>query len=264
VPFGLAAACRSLVDSGRVSFVVKESTSAKETGMSNEVLAYPGDVSASTFLLTVRGTMAAESVEEARAVHNRTVGDPGSVAAARSLGDLSHNVYVGYGTDPRRELLFIDYWNSLSGLAQFFANPQVQAGGEMLFTAREYPLWAQVDGFGSYHLALPSGRSPRGVGLLRAPVTSPEKSGAAFQSYASATINQARRHGMVSHTVWTRLPDPGTPAAPEVMGVDMWLDADAMAEYYELSLGFEHLGSVFAGEPDTSTWQTAPRDWVEW
>jgi hypothetical protein len=247
-----------------VPFVVKESTPPKEAVMSDETVSYPSDVSASTFLLTVRGTMSMDSVPEARAVHNRTAGDAESVAAARSLGDLSHNVYLGHGEDHERDLLFIDYWNSLSGLATFFANPQVQAGGEMIFSHRENPMWAQAEGFGSYHLAVPSGRSPGGVGLLRVPVSSMEKAASAFRSYASSTINRARRHGMVSHTVWTLLPNPGAPKVLEVIGVDMWLDADEMANYYDLSLGFEHLGSAFAGEPDTSIWRATPGDWVEW
>ncbi len=32
-----------------------------------------------------------------------------------------------------------------------------------------------------------------------------------------------------------------------------------MNEYYELSLGFEHFGPVFAGAPDTSVWQVGSR-----
>jgi len=43
-----------------------------------------------------------------------------------------------------------------------------------------------------------------------------------------------------------------------VIGVDFWMDADRMNEYYALSLGFEHFGPVFAGAPDTSVWQSAP------
>ncbi|WP_322763377.1 hypothetical protein [Frankia sp. Cr2] len=232
--------------------------------MSDESVSYPDDASAATFLLTVRGRMAAVAVEETRKVHNETAGAAPSVAAARSLGDLSHNVYAGYGEDHRGELLFIDFWNSLSGLGQFFSDPQVQAGGNMLFASRENPVWAPAENAGSYHLAVPSGRTPTGVGLLRAEVTSLDKAASAFRDYASATINRSRLHGMVSHSVWTRVPDPGAPAVPEVIGVDVWLDADEMARYYDLSLGFEHLGPIFVGKPDTSIWQAAPGDWTEW
>ena len=30
------------------------------------------------------------------------------------------------------------------------------------------------------------------------------------------------------------------------------------------TLGFDHLGPVFAGAPDTSVWRSAPGEWVEW
>src|SRR5258705_4821856 len=105
--------------------------------MPAEALSYPSDASAATFLLTVRGTMAPGTLEEARELHNRTAGAPPGVAAARSLGDLSHNVYAGMADEHRGELLFIDFWNSLSGLCRFFVNPQVQAGGDIVFGSRE-------------------------------------------------------------------------------------------------------------------------------
>jgi hypothetical protein len=232
--------------------------------MSDEAVSYPDDASAATFLLTIRGTMAAGSLEEGRTVHNATAGAPPSVAAARSLGDLSHNVYVGYGQEQRGEMLFIDHWNSLSGLGRFFSDPQVEAGGNTLFTSRESPLWAPAGDFGSYHLPTPSGRAPAGIGLLQAQVTSLDKAASAFRAYASATINRARRQGLVSHSLWTRVPDPGTPAEPEIIGVDVWLDADEMSDYYDLMIGFEHLGPAFAGKPDSSIWRTPPGEWIEW
>ena len=49
-----------------------------------------------------------------------------------------------------------------------------------------------------------------------------------------------------------------------IIGVDVWMDADDMNRYYELGLGFDLLGPVFAGQPDTSTWQASPGGWVEW
>jgi hypothetical protein len=125
-------------------------------------------------------------------------------------------------------------------------------------------VWAPADNFGSFHLPVPSGRTPAGVGLLQAQVTSLDQAAGAFRGYGKATINRARLHGLVSHSLWTRMPDPGAPAEPEVIGVDVWLDADEMSRYYDLSIGFEHLGPVFAGKPDTSIWRSAPGDWVEW
>jgi len=62
----------------------------------------------------------------------------------------------------------------------------------------------------------------------------------------------------VSHSVWSRVPDPGGQPVPEVIGVDLWMDAERMNAYYDLGLGFDALGPVFAGAPDTSVWRSAP------
>src|SRR5215469_2981400 len=72
----------------------------------------------SPYLRSVRGTLAPATLEAARVVHNQTAGDPQGIATARSLGDLSHQVFVpvdraGNGAG---ELLILDLWNSLPGL----------------------------------------------------------------------------------------------------------------------------------------------------
>jgi hypothetical protein len=110
--------------------------------MSEATLAPPPGAGAATFLLTVRGKARAATTEEARTLHNSTAGNPAGVEAARSLGDLSHQVFTGYG--------------------------------------------------------------------------------------------------------------------------DLWMDAEKMNGYYDLGLGFDVLGPVFAGEPVTSVWRSAPGDWTEW
>src|SRR5690349_12595893 len=193
--------------------------------MSADTQAYPPDAGAQPFLLTVRGTITAPSVADARDIHNNTAGAPPSVAAARSLGDLSHNVYASLGSS--REVLFIDVWNSLSGLGQFFSNPQVQHAAGMLFADREATVWSVADGFGNIHLATPAGGRVTGVGILRTRVTSLEKAAVAFSAYAGSTINLARASGLVSHSTWIRVPDPGAELTPEVISIDTWLDVDA-------------------------------------
>ncbi len=227
-------------------------------------ITYPGDAGATTYLLTVRGVAATTGGTEGRSLHNRTAGAEAGVAAARALGDLSHNVYSGLTDHNAGELLFLDFWNSLSGMAQFFADPQVQAGGNLLFTKREAPVWAPARDFGSFHLATPSGRSVAAVGLLRSAVTTVEDAARAFRAYAAVTINRARRHGLVSHSLWVRVPDPGQPPVAEVLGVDTWLDADDMAHHYDQNIGYDELGPVLVGTPDTSVWRAGQGDWVEW
>ena len=226
---------------------------------------YPADATATTYLFTLRGRLKPPTVDAARELHNETAGSPDGIASARALGDLSHNVYTnagnGAGSD---EILIIDYWNSPSGFGQFFADPQVQAGAGLLFTERDPVLWAPTSGFGDFYLALASGASPAAVGLLRAGVTSLEAAAAAFKGYAAATINAARQYGQIAHATWSRFPNPGETISPEVIGVDLWMDADQMNAYYELGLGFEHFGPVFDGEPQTSVWQVAEGQWTEW
>src|SRR5438477_2015201 len=96
------------------------------------------------YLLSIRGTLAPSILEAARTIHNQTAGAPESIAAARSLGDLSHMVYVPLErpASGAGEFLIMDLWNSLPGLNQFFANPQVQEGGGLIFTQREPVVWA--------------------------------------------------------------------------------------------------------------------------
>jgi hypothetical protein len=224
---------------------------------------YPADAGATAFMLTVRGTTTQSSVEDARHLHNATAGAPAGVAAARGLGDLSHNVYVSRGGDSA-ELLFVDFWNSPTGLGRFFADPQVQAGADKLFAARDAVLWAPAPEFGEVALTMPAGRAAVGVGVLRTTVTSLEKAASAFTAYLAASVNQARRHGLVAHRVFTRVPDPGAEPSLEIIGVDLWMDAADMDRYYELGIGFDLLGPVQAGAPDTSIWEAAPGDWVEW
>ena len=185
------------------------------------------------------------------------------VAGARSLGDLSHNVYTGLG-DSTGEILFIDIWNSLEGLGQFFANPQVQQAAGLLFAEREGVVWRPTSGFGDVHLPLPSGKSAQSVGILRATVSSLDKAAAAFTAYSAETLNRARAHGLASHAVWRRVPNPGEDPSTEVLGVDIWSDTARMNEFYDLGIGYDHLGPVFAGQPATSIWESAPGHWEEW
>ena len=232
--------------------------------MSEATLAPPPGAGAATFLLTVRGKAKAASTEEARTTHNSTAGHPAGVEAARSLGDLSHQVFTGYGDAYAGEVLFIDFWNSLPGLGQFFSDPQVLAGADLLFDSRDAPVWAATSGFGGFHLTVPAGKAITAVGLIRVSVSSMDKAADAFTAYTAATINASRRHGIVSHSVWSRVPNQGEEPASEVLGVDLWMDPAEMSGYYDLGLGFDALGPVFAAEPDTSVWQSAPGDWTEW
>jgi hypothetical protein len=51
--------------------------------MPDDTPSYPADAGAATCLLTVRGTTAVSTLDEARATHNSTAGAPQSAAGAR-------------------------------------------------------------------------------------------------------------------------------------------------------------------------------------
>ena len=214
------------------------------------------------FLLTVLGTPTTGSGAASRDLHNATAGDPGGVAAAKSLGDLSHNVFLPAVADDAR-LLFIDTWNDPAGLGTFFADPQVLEGAAALWADRDAVLWMPAAGSGSYRLPVPSGRSVGAVGLMRAPVTSSAAAAAAFQSDADSTITASRAAGLIAHEMWVPAPMPGSEPATEVLGVDYWLDADSMNAWYATA-EYPDLAPVFTGAPVTSTWAPAGSDWVEW
>ena len=92
------------------------------------------------YLLTIRGTLSSATLEAARKVHNQTAGAPPNIAAAQSLGDVSHMVYVPMEHDGHAktkgagEFLIMDLWSSMEGLNTFFADPHVQEGGAAIFS----------------------------------------------------------------------------------------------------------------------------------
>ena len=196
-----------------------------------ETQAYPADAGADIFLLTVRGTPRADSADAARDLHNATAGAPAGVAAARALGDLSHNVFLP-AESSELKLLFIDTWNSPSGVGQFFGDPQVAQGAEGLFADRTATLWAPAPGHGSYSLPTPAGRSIAAVGWLKAAVTSPEAAQKAFAAHADASINRARMSGQVAHQIWLPVSMEGAAPPLEVLGLDFWQDVDQMVAFY--------------------------------
>ena len=155
------------------------------------------------YLLTIRGKLKPPTVEASRSIHNATAGDPNGVAAARSLGDLSHMVYVpaGQNGDASSELLIMDVWNSIDGLNKFFSDHQVQEGGNMIFSEREPVVWMPARGAFTYHLAAPKGKNERFVGVVRGPVHAHEQALAVHNEFASMGVNQARMASQVNQQI---------------------------------------------------------------
>jgi hypothetical protein len=219
-----------------------------------------------TVLLTVRGTFASKSLDNARVLHNETAGSPPGIAAARALGDLSHNVFVA-GKGPRStardgEILFLDRWANAQGIGQFFGNANVQEQAGKLFTKRDAAVWMPAEGAYSYVLPVPKARRERIVAVLRAPITDAKAAIAVFAKVDAQARAIARKRGLISHELFIKIAQPGEPL--ELLGMDVWYDAAGMAEHYGDP---EHISEIFAalsGQPDPSVWFEAPGDWSEW
>jgi hypothetical protein len=218
------------------------------------------------YLLAIRGTLAPESLEAARKIHNETAGAPANVAAARSLGDLSHMVYTPAPESSlgAEEFLILDLWNSLEGLNQFFANEQVQEQAGLIFSKRDPVVWAPADGFAGHHLPAPDGKHDRVVALVRGTVNSPDAARTIHNSLTDGLLNKARLAGALAHEAYFRMAPPDTPESLEFFSVDVWMDGAGMGQFYqdpEFGRGFQEL---FAGAPTTSVWTHPAGEWVEW
>lgn len=218
----------------------------------------------SIYLLAIRGSLAPKTLEAARAVHNSTAGHPANVAAAKSLGDLSHMVYVPLQASADNEFLILDLWNSLEGLNQFFANPTVQEQAGQIFTRRDPVVWAPAGDFTSYHIPSPYGKNERYVAVVRGMVPSRKDAQQHHNSLIAKATGKARGRGHLSHDPYFRLSPPGTPESNEFFAVDVWMNAAGMGEHYqdpEIMAGF---GPIFASMPTSSIWVHPSGDWVEW
>jgi hypothetical protein len=222
------------------------------------------------YLLTIRGTLSPDTLEAARKIHNQTAGDPASVAAAKSLGDVSHMVYIpmqhnGYAkTEGAGEFLIMDLWYSMEGLNTFFADKQVQQGGDMIFSQRDPVVWAPAEGFTSFHIPAPFGNNDRIIAVVRGTVKSKEEAKKLHDTAMTKTISKARKLGMLSHEAYFRMAAPGSPEALEFLGVDVWMSGEGMGDFYgdeDFLAGFNHL---FPGEAADSVWVHPKGDWVEW
>ncbi len=218
-------------------------------------------------LLTVWGKANTASIEETCTLHNQTAGNLEGVAAAKSLGDMSHMTFMptNAASSYTGELLFMDIWNSLDGLNKFFSDHQVQAGGNMMFASREAVVWNKLDGFLNFHFPSPTGKNEKIVGLVRGKVKSLDEAEAIHNASIEKQVNSARAAGIISHEFHVRLAGPGSPEALEVLGIDVWINADSMMKHY-IGSEFQNSGlySMFASKPASSTWVHPHGEWVEW
>lgn len=218
-------------------------------------------------LLCIRGTLAAGNDREvSRETHNRTAGDPEGVKLARSMGDLSHKVFVSSGGKNNGalddELLILDVWQTPEAIQKFFSNAAVQGGGAKLFKSRDPGVFMPAKGAPTFTIVAPMNKPERHVAMLRGKVKSPEACIESFKKHQAQFINAARQRGQLSHELYVRLDGPGKDGLIEVLAVDTWCDPGGMAAHYSEVMG--GLAPVFAEPPVTSVWTQPPGAWVEW
>jgi hypothetical protein len=218
------------------------------------------------YLLAIYGKLAPKTIEAARELHNRTAGAPQNVAAARSLGDLSHMVYVPAGqVGPESgQFLILDIWSSIEGINQFFANPTVQEQAGQIFSERDPVVWKPADGLISYHFPSPADRKDRIVGVVRGQVRSEAEALKAHNGLVGPSVSKTRAAGIMSHEPYFRLAPPGSPQALEFFAVDFWYDANGMQRVYSDPEFMKGFMQMFAAEPMASTWVHPAGEWVEW
>jgi hypothetical protein len=222
------------------------------------------------YLLTIRGTLSPSTLEEARKVHNMTAGDPNGVAAAKSLGDVSHMVYVPMphdGHDKSKgagEFLIMDLWRSTDGLNTFFSDHQVQEGGNLIFSQRDPVVWAPAEGFTRFHIPAPFGNNDRIVAVVRGSVNSREEAKELHNSAMAKTVSKGRQLGMLSHEAYFRLAAPDSSEALEYFGVDVWMNGEGMGEYYGDEDFLASFNYFFTAEATDSVWVHPKGDWIEW
>lgn len=218
------------------------------------------------YLLSIRGMLAPSALDAARSIHNETAGAPANVEAARSLGDLSHMVYVPleHHNGATGEFLILDIWNNIEGLNQFFANPHVQEQGGRIFSQRDPVVWMPAEGFVSYQLPAPFGKNDRTVGLVRGMLPSIEIGREFHNRIITKFANKARRRGHLSHNAYLRLTPPDAPPSLEFFAVDTWMDAAGMGEHYQDPDFLSAFDGMFTAEATADVWTHPNGMWVEW
>jgi hypothetical protein len=169
-------------------------------------------------------------------------------------------------TNFKNDLLFMDVWNSVEGMLQFFSDKQVQGGAAMMFETREAVVWGKLDDFLHYNFPTPSNRiNHKIVGLVRGTVKSIAEAAAIHNKVQEEQVKTARANGIVSHEFYVRMAAPGSPEALEILGVDVWMDAEGMMKHY-MSPEFQNSGlyKMFTGKPSESIWVHPKGEWVEW
>src|SRR5258708_176232 len=157
-------------------------------------------------LHTTRGILNPQTLDSARQLHNAfvTQGPQPGIEIARSLGDLSHNLYspadgAGDLSDAKPgELLFVDFWAEPDGMETFFAHPSAQKAADQLYASREESEWKTTPA-AAFQFPARAGAPARFIAMVRAPIRSADDTIVALQRLVSANLGAARRPGQLPH-----------------------------------------------------------------
>jgi hypothetical protein len=239
-------------------------------------------------LHTTRGTLNPETLDDVRKIHNAfvTQGPQPGIEIARSLGDLSHNLYspadgAGDLSDAKPdELLFIDYWAEPDGMETFFSHPSAQSAGDQLYASREESEWKTAPA-AAIQFPARAGAPARFIAMMRAPIRSADDTIAALQRLVSANLGAARQRGQLSHqpfvrhtTQMTARPASNTrrsngeniaaPTAPaEILVVDFWPTLTGLNEHYNDTTVMNGLRDAVAEPLAMSVWEQVS-GFAEW
>lgn len=209
------------------------------------------------------------SLDRAREKHNEFTieGPTPGKEIARSLGDLSHAVYVpASGATSKSdvkpgELIFLDFWEDPNRMDAFFSDDNVRDAGARLFSSYEETAWMSAPAAFAYNLPQIDGDAARFVAIARATVHSAENAIAEFGKYASKNVGVARRRGQLSHSLHVKRAKPSEPA--EVLALDFWSTRKGLREYYDDQEAWNGFGASFTAPLKVSTWERSS-GFAEW
>jgi hypothetical protein len=239
-------------------------------------------------LHTTRGILNPETLDDARQLHNAFVthGPQPGIEIARSLGDLSHNLYspadgAGNLSDAKPgELLFIDFWAEPDGMETFFAHPSAQEAGDRLYASREESEWKAAPA-AAFQFPARADAPARFIAMMHAPIGSADNTIVALERLVSANLGAARRRGQLSHHLFVRetteitvRPASNTrrsngeniaaPTAPaEILVVDSWPALTGLNEHYSDTTVMDGLRDAVAAPLAMSVWEQAS-GFAEW
>jgi hypothetical protein len=218
------------------------------------------------YLVTMEGTLATATVEEARIQHNRTIGESTNVARLKNLGEISHMVYlpVTSASGNAGHLLFMDIWTNAGGFDWQLFDPQFVSVLTQIFATRDFITWERAVGFDGYSIPAPQGMNHRVIALTRGTVVSRTEAMEKHNLAVAVGFVPARAAGVLSHEAYFRLPDTDESETTDFLAVDVWMNVEGPLGYYA-DARFQVATQVPFTEGPTLTMWTYPADeWVEW